>query len=462
VKDYASYSFWLETSGDDLTPRPALDGTIHADVAILGAGFSGLWTAYYLIRKDPSLTVAIIEAEIAGFGASGRNGGWCVAGFPYPTERLIDKYGVDTARAVKEQMYLSVDEVGRVSEEEEINCHYVKPGALDLARAPHLLPGIHERYETYRKLGLGDNYKVLDAEETARHVRVNRALGALWERHGASVQPAALARGLARALERRGVTIYEQTPVLDYEHGPRPRLMTSRGDVWARVIVLAGEAYLSRLPKLRRQITPATTHMVVTEPISDDIWEQIGWEERGVITGSGTKGGYLNRTLDGRIAFGAYRGVVPFGSKITDALDNQPEIYEHARAATYDWFPILRLYGIGFTHQWGGVFGNPRDRMPTMSYDPITGIATARGYTGQGVATANLAGRILSDLITGRTTELTQLPMTQHQSPDWEPEPLRWLGSTFVRRSLRRVERKAEVTGHYPEKQTLAQRLWRR
>jgi glycine/D-amino acid oxidase-like deaminating enzyme len=461
VKNYPQYSFWLDTCGDDLTPRPPLDGSIHVDVAILGAGFSGLWTAYYLAQKDPSLKITIIEAEIAGYGASGRNGGWCVAGFPYPTSKLIDEHGTDVARRVIEQMYHSVDEVGRVSNEEAIQSHYVKPGTLDIARSSHILPKLEEHYKEYERLGLADDYKVLNAAETAQHLRVNKAIGALWSKHGASVQPAALARGLARAVERHGVTIYEQTPVRDYQQGPRPRLMTDRGDVWAKAIVLAGEAYLSRLPKLSRQIVPATSHMVVTEPISDEIWQQIGWEERGVVTGGGTRGGYLNKTIDGRIAFGPYRGVYPFGSKITDDLIHQPAIYEHARASTYDWFPLLRLHGVGFTHQWGGVFGIPRDRMPTMSYDPATGIATARGYTGEGVATANLSGRTLSDLITGKATELTELPMTRHQSPDWEPEPMRWMGATFVRKSLQRIEKQAEKTGHYPDKPTLAQRIWR-
>lgn len=462
MTNYAKYSFWLDTCGDDLTPRPALAGSVHVDVAILGAGFTGLWTAYYLSQKDPSLKIAIVEAEIAGFGASGRNGGWCVAGFPHPTGKLVDRYGTDATRELYQEMYRSVDEVGRVATEEDIKCHYVKPGTLDIARAPHIFPGLIERYESFEQLGLGDNYRILDADETATRVRVSKTIGSLWKKHGASVQPAALARGLARAVERHGVTIYEQTRVRDYEQGPRPRLMTDRGDVWAKAIVLAGEAYLSRLPKLKRQIIPATSHMVVTEPISDEIWDQIGWEDRGVVTAGGARGGYLNKTIDGRIAFGPFRGVYPYGSNITDDLDQQTDIFEHGRQSTYDWFPILRLHGIGFTHQWGGVFGMPRDRMPTMAYDPATGIATARGYTGEGVATSNLSGRVLSDLITGKNTDLTRMPMLNHHSPNWEPEPLRWMGATFVRKSLQRVERQAEKTGRYPDKPTIAQRIWRR
>jgi glycine/D-amino acid oxidase-like deaminating enzyme len=460
MKDYSRYSFWLEHSGDELTPRQALEGTVHADVAILGAGFSGLWTAYYLSQRDPSLKIVIVEAEIAGFGASGRNGGWCVAGFPYPMEKLIDRYGVDTARAVYQQMYKSVDEVGRVSSEEGIQSHYVKPGTFDIARGEHRIPELHARMELYEKIGLGENYRLVDARELSEHIQVYRAKGALWSKYGASVQPAGLARGLARAVERHGVTIYEQSPVRDYHGAPDPRLISDHGEVHASVVVLAGEAYLSRLEKLKRQIIPITSHMVVTEPVPDQIWEQIGWEERGVVTGHDTRGGYLNKTVDGRIAFGAYRSVYPFNSHITDDLDRQEDIFQHARASCYDWFPLLRLRGINFTHSWGGVLGVPRDRMPVMSYDPASGIATARGYTGQGVATANLSGRTLTDLITGGCSDLTELPMTRHQSPEWEPEPLRWMGTTFVRKSLQRAEKQAEKRGRYSDKPTLAQRIW--
>ena len=148
----------------------------------------------------------------------------------------------------------------------------------------------------------------------------------------------------------------------------------------------------------------------------------------------------------------------PFNSKITDAIDRPEDVFDHARKSTLAWFPMLR--GVRFTHSWGGVFGIPRDRMPIMTYDPATGIATGRGYTGEGVATANLSGRVLADLITERDTELTHLPMTRHQPRQWEREPLRWAGVTYVRSSLARLNRKAESTGTWPDKPTLAQRLF--
>jgi glycine/D-amino acid oxidase-like deaminating enzyme len=458
LKDYASYSFWLESSGDDLTPRPPLNGSIDVDVAILGAGFTGLWTAYHLLKKEPSLRVAIIEAEIAGFGASGRNGGWCFAGFPVSPLTLLKKYGYDTARAVSLAMYDSVDNVGEVCLAEGIDAHFTKGGEFEVARADYDLPVLQEMYDEHRAIGLGDHYKLLDGHEAEARINIAGTKGAFWNSEGAAVQPARLARGLARAVERNGGTIYEQTRVTDFTTGTHPSLITDRGTVTAQTVVLAGEAYLSQLPKLDRTLIPVTSHIVLTEPLSDAIWEEIGWKERDVVGGFGLQGGYLNHTADGRIAFGAYRGNYPYDSKITDALDRDEDIFQHARESAIAWFPMLR--NTRFTHSWGGVFGMPRDRMPVMSYDRRTGIATGRGYTGEGVATANLSGRVLADLITETESDLTNLPMTSHESEPWEREPFRWAGVTFVRKSRIKHLEKIEKEGGYPTRKTLAQRLF--
>jgi glycine/D-amino acid oxidase-like deaminating enzyme len=460
VKDYRSYSFWLDTSDDDLTPRPPLGGSIDVDVAILGAGFTGLWTAYHLLQRQPSLKVAVVEAEIAGFGASGRNGGWCFAGFPVAPSILTAHYGTAVARAVSLAMYDSVDDVGRVCEAEGIDASYAKGGELEIARADYDLPRLQEFYDEFKAIGLDDHYELLDAAGTEQRIRVSRATGAFWNKEGAAIQPAKLARGLARAVERHGGTIYEQTRVTSYTEGPNPKLVTDRGEVRAKAVVLAGEAYLSALPQLRRAIMPLTSHMVVTEPLSAEQWAQIGWDRREVVGGFGSNGGYLNHTGDGRIAFGAYRAQYPFNSEITDALDRNVAIFDHARQATLDWFPMLQ--GVQFTHSWGGVFGVPRDHMPVMTFDRRTGIATGRGYTGEGVATANLSGRVLADLITETDSDLTRLPMTRHHAKTWEPEPLRWLGVKFVTNTRKRMIRQVEREGRYPERPSLNQRLARR
>jgi glycine/D-amino acid oxidase-like deaminating enzyme len=458
-KNYGSYSFWLETSGDDLTPRPALDGPTEVDVAIVGAGFTGLWTAYHLLRRDPSLQVLVVEREIAGFGASGRNGGWCYSGFPKEPSKLIRRYGREAARAVSLAMIDSVDDVGRVCREEGIDAHYAHGGELEIARADYDVPKLREMAEEYRSIGLEDRVELLDAAQTAERIRVNGAVGAFWNKDGAAVQPARLARGLARAVERRGGRIVEQTTVTDYAGGSPPMLVTDRGVVRARrAIVLAGEAYLSRLPKLRRHIIPMTSHIVITEPLSPEIWREIGWERREVVGGFGSTGGYLNHTADGRVAFGAYRARYPRNSRITDELDRMEDVFAHARNAARVWFPALR--DVQFTHAWGGVFGVPRDHMPTMGFNPRTGVALAFGYTGEGVATSNLSGRVLADLLTETDSDLTRLPMTDHQPAIWEPEPLRSLGVNLMRRARYKEIEMVERTGQYSARPPLLTRLF--
>ena len=458
-KDYRSYSFWLETAGEELAPRPPLPGSTEADVAILGAGLTGLWTAYYLLRRDPSLRVVVLEAEIAGFGASGRNGAWCNSGFPMTPGELRRRFGREAARDLLLEMQHSVREVGRVAAAEDIDAQYFRGGQLRVARGPNQLPGIHEAYESLRALGLEEEVGLLDAEETAERIRITGALGALYNPHCATIHPARLARGLARAVERLGGEILEQTRVTDYEGGANPKLVTDSGEVRARAVVLAGEAYLARLRKLRRQVLPVYSLIVLTEPLSEERWTRIGWEGRECVASNRHTVDYLSRTADGRILFGGRGAPYHYGSRIRDEYDLHDPTHETLRRTAREWFPALE--GARFTHAWGGPLAMPRDWMPTMSYDPRGGVATACGYTGQGVATANLSGRTLADLILGRRTEITRLPTVNHEPPPWEPEPLRWLGARYVQRGLMKVDDRAERTGEPPTGKTLAERLAR-
>jgi len=462
-KDYRSYSFWLETAGEDLTPRRPLEGPAEADVAILGAGFTGLWTAYYLLRKEPSLRVVVLEAETSGFGASGRNGAWCNSAFPVSPGELARRFGREATRELLLEMRGAVEEVGRVAGAESIEAQYFRGGQLRVARGPSQLPGIEEAYESLRALGMEEDLLLLDAEETAGRVRITDARGALYSPHCSTVHPARLARGLARAVERLGGEVFEQTPVTGYEPGDGtgrlPRLVTEAGGVYARTVVLAGEAYLARLRKLRRQVLPIYSLIVLTEPLSEAQWAEVGWEGRECVASNRYTVDYLSRTADGRILFGGRGAPYHYGSRIKDEYDRHEPTHEMLRRTAREWFPALE--GARFTHAWGGPLAAPRDWMPTMSYDPASGIATARGYTGQGVATANLSGRTLADLILGRDTAITDLPAVNHEPRPWEPEPLRWLGARYVQRGLMKVDDRAERTGEPPTGKTIAERLGR-
>jgi glycine/D-amino acid oxidase-like deaminating enzyme len=458
-KDYRTYSFWLETCGDDLTPRPSLPGSIDVDIAILGAGYTGLWTAYYLLQRDPALRVAIVEAEIAGFGASRRNGAWCSSDFSVTPGMLAQRYGRDATRALQAAMSDTVDEVGRVCRDEGIDAHYVKGGELRIARGRHEVPLIESDYATYRDLGLGDRYRLLDAEETTEHLRVAGAAGALFTPECATIHPGRLVRGLARTVERLGATIYEQTEVTDVRGGAHPALLTRHGEVRAKTVVLAGEAYLTRLRRLHRQLMPVYSLIVLTEPLTEAQWAEIGWANRECVSSNKYVIDYLSRTADGRILFGSRGAPYHFGSRLDDAYDRHEPTHAAIAAQILAWFPSL--HGIRFTHSWGGAVGMPRDWMPSFTHDRSSGIASARGYTGHGVATSNLAGRTLADLITGVPSSLTTLPPVGHRSRNWEPEPLRWLGTRYMQWTYNRIDRKAAYTGQPPTGKTLPEWLGR-
>lgn len=459
-EQYRDRSYWLDAIGDDLSPRPALDGSTDVDVAILGAGFTGLWTAWYLMQRDPSLKVAIVEQAIAGFGASGRNGGATSASFPYSLGRLETDYGRDIARATYFAMKQSLDDILRVAEEEGIDAHQHRGGSMRFARGPHQLPAVDSALQTYHRLGLDEHIQALSADEIRNRVDVTNVIRGYNQPSGAVIQPARMVRGLADAVERKGTTIYEETRVLDWATGEHPKLMTTRGDVRAKVIVLAGEAYLSQLPKTKRSVAPFHSLMTVTEPLSDNQWAEIGWENRETIGTTQYNVNYHQRTGDGRIAFGGLGAPYFFGSQIQDRWTPDHPIFGALRQLAVDWFPVLR--DVTFTHVWGGPFGMPRDRMPSMTFDDANGIAWSRGYTGQGVTTANLAGRILADLITRTDSDLLQLPSVNHRSPDWEPEPLRWTGIRFIQSGYNEIERRAEQTGKPPTGLSIAERIgWR-
>ena len=453
-------SFWLETSGDDLIPRAPLDGSTDADVAILGAGLTGLWTAYYLKRRDPSLRIVIVEREVAGFGASGRNGAWCAPDLNISISRLAMLHGDDAARRTQQATYDAVDEVGRACAAEGLDAGFHKGGEILLARGPYGVPALESALEEYRRFGFGDRYRLLEADELSTRIRVAGAVRGLATDAAAVVHPGRLVRGLARVVERLGVRIVEGTAVTGFrpkDASGRAALITPRGEVRAPVVVLAGEAYLSELPSLHRQLVPLWSLIVLTEPLSDAQWAEIGWANREVVASTRLSIDYLSRTEDGRILFGGRGAPYRYGSPIRPGFDRHAPTHERLKAFVRGWFPSLA--GVRFTHEWGGPLGMPRDWHPTMSFDPASGIATARGYIGHGVSTTNLAGRTLTDLITGTRSPLTELPLVNHRSRDWEVEPFRWIGVRYAQWAIGRVDERAARTGVPPSGRSLAERI---
>jgi len=440
---YRSLSFWHDTVPGTLTPGEPLQSDTEADVAIVGAGFTGLWTAYYLAKTAPDLRVVVCEREIAGFGASGRNGGWCSALFPASLNKLERMAGRDAAIAMQRAMQETVDEVGRVATAEGIDCHYAKGGTVMLARTPVQLERARAEIAEAREFGFGEeDLRLLTATEAGERAGATSVLGGTYTPHCAAIHPARLARGLAEAVRGLGVEVYEQTPVREIHPG---RVVTASGTVRARYVVRATEGYTPQLPGLERAVAPVYSLMVATEPLPEEAWAQIGLAGRPTFGDLRHLIIYGQRTADGRLAFGGRGAPYHLGSAIRPSFDRVPAVFEALRRTLAELFPVLG--DVPVTHCWGGPLGVPRDWCASVGLDQATGLAWAGGYVGDGVSTTNLSGRTLADLITGRDSELVALPWVGHRSPPWEPEPLRWLGLNAGLQAMGFADREENRTG---------------
>lgn len=444
MTDPRTVSFWMDSLPDDqLNARERLSGDASADVVIIGAGYTGLWTAYYLHRLDPSLRIVIVEAEFAGFGASGRNGGWLSALLPMTFEKMAAGHGRAQAIAMQNTMHDAVDEVARVTAAEGIDCHLAKGGYLNLARNEPQVRRVHELLAYYRSWGFGeDDYRWLDADEAAGMLNAANVLGSGYTPHCGVVHPARLVRGLADVVERAGTTIYEQTRVI--EIGTR-KVRCETGTVSADVIVRATEGFTARLPGLRRAVAPIYSLMIATEPLPASFFDEVGWARRETFNDDRRLIIYGQRTADDRIAFGGRGAPYHFASAIRPEFDRHAGVQDSLRTLLGEMFPALGDASV--THRWGGPIGAPRDWFCSVGFDQATGHAWAGGYVGDGVTTTNLAGRTLADLILHRDTDLVALPWVNHRSRKWEPEPLRWLGINAMLRLPIGADHYEERTG---------------
>ena len=455
---YEGLSYWMSSVDDDLTPGPRLAQDLDVDVAIVGAGYTGLWTAYYLTVADPSIRIAVLESEIAGYGASGRNGGWCSALLPQSPEGLAHRHGHAAAVAMLRAMESTVDEVGRVVRAEGIDCHYAKGGTLVLARNEAQRMRAIAEVENAEPYGL--QLQWLGPREATERIGATEVLGATYTPHCAAIHPARLVRGLARVVRARGVRLYEQSPAtsLAGRRGRNPATVrTPGGTVRAQVVVSATEGYTPVMPGQRRRVVPLYSLMIATEPLPASFWEQAGLAHRETFSDFRNLLIYGQRTADDRFAFGGRGAPYHWGSAVRPGFDRVPRVHAALHADLRRLFPALGDAMV--THEWGGPLAAPRDWSASVGLDRASGLAWGGGYVGDGVGAANLAGRTLADLILDERSELTSLPWVDQRSPLWEPEPLRWLGinaSTLVMSSADRVE---ERTGRPARRARIVNRL---
>lgn len=435
-------SLWSDTLGYAPRRRDRL-AVGEADVAIVGGGYTGLWTAYYLSVLDPSLDIVVVERERVGFGASGRNGGWCVGELASGLDGLTAAGGADAALALLREVFATVDEVGRVCAEEGIECDWAKGGTIRLARNQAQLTRMRTETEHHHAAGLtDDDMRLLSAAEARDQLDAGDVWGGIFFAHTAALHPAKLVHGLADAVERRGVTIAEGTAatrvapgIVDTDHGP----------LRAPVVVRATEGYTSELDGEKRTLAPLYSLMVATEPLLPEVWDSVGLRDRQTFADDRYLVIYGQRTADDRIAFGGRGAPYGYGSRIDTSIESDSKRHRLIEETLRELLPSIGDAAI--THRWGGVLGVPRDWFPSLRYDRTSGFATAGGYVGEGVAASNLAGRTLAELITDTESERTTFPWVGHRSKKWEPEPLRWAGINAALQVMASADRTEARTG---------------
>ncbi|MEU9129665.1 FAD-dependent oxidoreductase [Kitasatospora sp. NPDC048540] len=432
-------SFWYAQGGVP-APRAPLPGPATADVCIVGGGYTGLWTAYYLKRAAPSLRITVLEQHFCGYGASGRNGGWLYNGIA-GRDRYARLHGHQAAVDLQRAMNRSVAEVVSVAGSEGIDADIHTGGVLEVARTPAQLARLNAFHAAEAAFGERDRL-LLDAAGSAARIGVHGTLGGSWTPHGARIHPAKLVRGLARVVEGLGVKIHEETPVTELAPG---RAVTPHGTVRARYVLRCTEGFTASVHGQKRTWLPMNSSMIVTEPLAPHVWDAIGWQGRELLGDTAHAYMYAQRTADGRIALGG-RGIpYRYGSRTDNDGRTQAATVVALRDLLVRFFPATA--GAAIEHAWSGVLGVPRDWCASVELDRASGLGWAGGYVGSGVTTANLAGRTLRDLVLldsgeAAATELTALPWVGHRVRRWEPEPFRWLGVHALYAAYRGADRR--------------------
>ena len=444
-------SFWY-TQLPEIPQRPPLPGDAAADIAIVGAGYTGLWAAYYLKRARPDLVVRIIEKRFAGYGASGRNGGWLTGGMAWDPERFAATHGEGPTRAFIAALHGTVAEVVARARAEGIEADIHETEELCVATTAPQLARLQE--SAAARAAWGEAVRLLTPEEGAARIRIPGVLGGLLEPGVARVQPAKLVTGLAAAVERLGVHIHEGTAVTDIKPG---RLATDRGTVTAPIILRCTEGFTATLPGEKRTWLPLNSAQIISPPLPAELWDRIGWQGAELLGTASHLYAYCQRTADGRIAVGGRGLPYRFGSRIDRDGVPDPVTVDRLRGIQRALFPEVAKLPIDFA--WCGTLGAPRDWIPSVGLDRTTGLGWAGGYVGVGVSTSNLAGRTLADLALGRDTALTGLPWVGRKSPKWEPEPLRWLGVRSMYRLYAMAEAGEARTGRPSRLARLGDRL---
>lgn len=437
-------SYWQE-SIEAATPSAPLTGNGRADVAIVGGGFVGLWTALTIKQHEPDCRVVILEQDVCGGGASGRNGGFVMSWWP--------KIGtIRSFCSAEETLFLgssaerAITELGEFCQQHAIDAHFVQKGWLWTATTPAHNNSWNSTLEACERLGVKP-FERLPPEEVARRTGSAVHLFGVFEASNATVQPAALVQGMRRVAIEAGVIIHERSGVSHIEAGNPAKLHTPGGVLTADRIVLATNAWSAAIPELAPLITPVNSSIVVTRPLCKQ-FEEIGWVGGESITDSQLMVDYYRTTRDGRIAFGKGSGAIAYGSVINGVFSDDADSIALTNADLFRTYPVLD--GNAVTHSWSGPVDRTYDSLPVFgNLRNHANIFYGIGWSGNGVGPSRLGGRILASLALGRDDDWSRCSLVGRKCKTFPPEPFRYVGGKFVRNAVIRKE-KAEMQGQHP------------
>ena len=433
--------FWLDDLADAAKrPRPRLTGERVAQLAIVGGGYTGLWTAVLAKRRYPGAHVVLVEAKTIGWAASGRNGGFCEASLTHGHDNGMSRWP-DEMPTLDRLGIENLDAIGAAEAEFGMDFEFERNGALGVAVEPHQVEWLHEEVEAAAARG-DDSVRLLDEAEVRAEVDSPTYLGGVWDTRGSAlVHPAKLAAELARVAEELGVEIFERSPVRRIDTPGSTgavTLVTEGGRVFAQHAVLATNVFPSLLKRNRLMTVPVYDYALMTEPLSGEQLASIGWSNRQGLGDLANQFHYYRLSRDNRILFGGYDAVYHYGRRVREQYEQRPESYERLAAHFFTTFP--QLEGLRFSHRWAGAidtstrfcafFGTARDGR----------VAYAAGFTGLGVAATRFAAEVMLDQLEQRDNERTRLRMVRERPLPFPPEPAAAIGINATRWSLDRAD----------------------
>ena len=437
MSDLQTRSYWLGM--DEYTANAPLGGDVEVDVAIVGGGFTGLWSAYLLLEENPDLRVALLEAHAIGYGASGRNGGFCMTKVHNSLRELAEMVGDEEARKIHVAATHAVENITHVIQREPIACDLQPNGLLMVSTNEVQDTRLERELETVARLGLESDYTRFDRAQAQEQLHSERVRLGYREHRGTLINPARLARGLKNAVETRGARVYEETPVSDWEERTEGVVLrTPQGTVRADRAIVGGNAYGTQWKPTRRRLLPFYTYISLTRPLSDDEWSRVGWKGREGVEDFRASIHYFRPTIDGRILWGGRDATFnPDGPKAK--YDSDARCFRRLRESFVWFFP--QLADVPFEHEWGGPIALTGHSIPGAGWiDPSSRkVAFAYGYNGHGVAITHVAARAIVDLFADRKSEWTDLWFVGRPPPDSGP-PGR-LRNAIAQMSLRAVIR---------------------